>query len=783
MKPILVARHLLVQYQNSSEWVLDDVNIDVFKGKLTAVIGPSGCGKSTLIHTLCGLIPHSIPSVYKGDVLLGDQQIAELDSSEIATKIAYVGQNPDATVIMPEVKQEVCFAIQNLNYPSKEVIKRAKDAIEKVGLSSYWNINPWILSGGQRQRLALACALAMEPEILILDEPTSMIDPIARFEFYEYVRFLIKKNVAVVLIDHDLDPILDQVDQILALDKDGKKIALGDPRTVYYEHLETLRKEGVWLPRAVCDCFMCMDTHEMIMKQNYEQFPLTCKQANISLPKLKDWILPNKTAYYNIDQIKEKIQIKRDEDLTVYEDIKQSSSITNNIEEKPSKWTLKLKDFGIKKRSPHINMTIHSGELVAICGANGTGKSSILEGIAGFISKRKIDGEATLYKDGVKTKLSCGYVFQNPAHQFIKSTVEKELQVGKTNQKTVDQLLKQFHLEDKREVHPQMLSGGQQRRLSVATMVGHLEEVILLDEPTYGQDCHNTVELMSFIQALVKMGKIVIFATHDLELATKYATTIVALPDCDKKQVDERLKPYLIKEKTSLFNLHPFTLFLASLSWVAIIFILGNTSINIGILIGSICLICLSKVGLKKIVWTLCSLGGLFLFLSLVIHNFKGSGEMFLPDHGETPLELALEITVMIAIFVAGAINVPAEATIRECTRLLKLPYKVSMAGIVSLVMVKRFHVDFHMLRKVRALRKDKQNAFILAPALRWISSILALLIQSIRHVEQVSISMDSRAFGAYETRTELQTERWRKRDTIVLSMSLIVSCLILFVK
>lgn len=202
--------------------MLADVDFEHLCGQVSAVVGPSGCGKTTLVRTICGLIPHCLPSEYRGSVELFGTQIAYAGVEFIAQRVAYVGQNPDAAVITRSVHDDIAFALQNLCLEPVEIERRVTHAAAQAGLSEKLHDDPWTLSGGQRQRLAIAVVLAMRPKLLVLDEPTSTIDTIGKVEFYDLVEKLVGQGIGVVVIDHDLDPLLPICDAVLALNERGR---------------------------------------------------------------------------------------------------------------------------------------------------------------------------------------------------------------------------------------------------------------------------------------------------------------------------------------------------------------------------------------------------------------------------------------------------------------------------------------------------------------------------------------------------------------------------------
>ena len=273
-RALLAVEDLSVHYLGQDRWVLQRPSLVHLSGQVTAVIGPSGCGKTTFVRAVCGLVPHCLPSEYSGSVQIAGAEIADATVQLIATNVAYVGQNPDAAVITRTVYDDVAFALQNLCLPVPEIDRRVREALAAVGLETKLWESPWRLSGGQRQRLAIAVALAMQPRLLVLDEPTSMIDTQGTDEFYSVIQQLVSDGVGIVVIDHDLDPVLPLCDHVIALNAQGAVIAQGTPHEVFLSHTAELEACGVWLPRALRD--------------ESPHHALTCEQAGIRVPRITD---------------------------------------------------------------------------------------------------------------------------------------------------------------------------------------------------------------------------------------------------------------------------------------------------------------------------------------------------------------------------------------------------------------------------------------------------------------------------------------------------------------
>ena len=772
--PALVSiEGLSVHYLGRESWVLDAVDLTHLRAQVTAVIGPSGCGKTTLVRALCGLIPHCLPSEYAGSLKLAGTEVADATVQILAQTVAYVGQSPDAAVVTRTVHDDVAFPLQNLCLPRSEITARVEQALRAVGLiERIWD-DPWTLSGGQRQRLALAVALAMRPQLLVLDEPTSTIDATGREDFYTLIASLTATGMAVVVIDHDLDPVLPIVDQVLALNADGRTIAVGSPREVFMSHRRELIDAGVWMPRALREA-----DDDLFLGAAAPEMALTCAEAGIRVPRLADLCAHNEVRYLE-KQVRDSA-----ESWQRVEAIDTREVVAGRPRPEP-RTSVELVDLEVPGRSPRVSMRLGGGELVALVGPNGAGKSSILSALAGLVRSRA-DKAMVGGRDVGKGRHLVGYVFQNPEHQFVATTVGAELAVGGTSSERVDELLEQFHLTAHRGHHPLTLSGGQARRLSVATMVSEERDVVVLDEPTYGQDWDNTCELMDFIDQLRHQGRTVIMATHDLELALKHCTHIVALPGVPAAGTADSLTghvglapvPPRPQSRRGLFtSLNPLTLFVSVLPAMVMVFALRNHHLNLGILLAASVLIIAARASLRR---TVASVIAPWVVTALMTWIFSGGSQ-----HQETAARLydlgdavtgGTGIGALIALVLVSGVSTDPGALIRTLTTTFRMPYRLGAAGTAAIAFITRFHGDFVLLRTARALRGVGGRWGLLAPVVRWTGSILPLMILAIQHAERVALSMDSRAFGAHKRRTEMTDDPWRVRDwsVVVLTWALV---------
>lgn len=741
MTPLVRVRGLSVRYHGTDRWVLAGVDLDIAPGTITAVAGPSGCGKSTLLRTIAGLVPHSTPADYRGSVRLAGTEIAEAGVAEVAGVVGYVGQNPDAAVVTRRVRDEVRFGPANLLLPAGEVIDRGEAALAAVGLADRADRDPATLSGGQRQRLALAAALALRPRLLVLDEPTANIDPAGREAFHRLLPPLVAGGVAVLIIDHDLDPLLPHVDRVLALDAAGAVLAAGDPREVFAGHAADLDAAGIWLPRALRGPVAAGAPIPA-------DAPLTMAEAGIDPPRLADWRAPGRVA-----------------DWTRGPD--GAWAPTPAPAPGAPAPRLRLRGFGAPGRSPRLDADLAAGELVALIGANGAGKTSLLSALAGIgpaVGRAELDGRPRPRRGWPPAWL--GHVFQNPEHQFVESTVRGELAAGRGPEADVPALAARFGLAAHLDRHPLTLSGGQGRRLSVAGVTGVGRRLVLLDEPTYGQDRANAEALVDFIAGLRAEGAVVVLATHDLELARGHADRILALPDPAPAAAPEAPRP----RRGWAGRLAPLAPFTAVLAPAALAVTAADPRVNLAIMALAALAIAASGARPRRVLGAIAAMALIAVLMARLRAGAVGAdfyGEFHrLPGVAGTGTMFG----ALAGLALVSGVGAGPEAMVAQLGAVFRVPYRVGAAGVAAVAFLGRFRRDLRALRISRRLRGVGAGWGPAAPVVRWARSAVPLLITAVGHAERVAASMDSRAFGAHPRRTEVGAAPWRARDTAVVA-------------
>ncbi|WP_407320384.1 ATP-binding cassette domain-containing protein [Isoptericola halotolerans] len=498
----------------------DGVDLVVEPGEVVLLLGPSGCGKSTLALATNGLVPQVVGAETDGTVHVGGQDVARSRPPLLAADVAMVFQDPDAQVVTGSVLDEVCFAPGNLCLPVEEVLARAETALRQVGLWERRHDDPAVLSGGGRQRLALGCALATGARLLVLDEPTANLDPAGVEEVYDVLRSIAATGErGVLLVEHDLDAAVPVADRVVVLDRAGRPATVGPVREVLAGQAELLADLGVWLPTATLAALRLRAAGMPV-----DPLPLTPDELATVLTSALDGTaaVPAPTlasaAPRPAAPTPPVISVDR---LTVRR--------------------------GGRTVLDDVCLDVAPGELLALVGGNGAGKTTLAQVVAGALRPPRRAVTGTVRVAGLDPRraeptdltTAVGFVFQNPEHQFVTGRVDDELAHGLRVRGVpaaevtarVDDVLERFGLADLRDRHPFWLSGGQKRRLSVGTAIVCRPEVLVLDEPTYGQDRERAVELLDLLTDLHDDGTTVVVVSHDMQLVAEHATRVVALAD------------------------------------------------------------------------------------------------------------------------------------------------------------------------------------------------------------------------------------------------------------
>ncbi|WP_440116462.1 ABC transporter ATP-binding protein [Paenibacillus sp. QZ-Y1] len=472
--------NLRCKFPGEKALVFQGMSLSVRQGEKVLLLGPSGSGKSTLLQILSGLIPRSVEIPMK------------CDDIQVPAHPGIVFQDPDTQFCMSYTDEEIAFVLENRNIPREQMPALIHRYLDQVGLS-FENDRTFIqsMSQGMKQRLAMASILAMEPDVLFLDEPTALLDDEGTSQVWDTVK-QIARDKTLIIVEHKINKIVEWVDRIIVLSPEGKIVADGPANQVFTNELEKLREYGIWYPGV------------------WEERGETMAQALVS----GEHDRYGTTEFKHIDNKQE-----------------QASALLQPA--------LEMRQFtGWRGKTPFIQVDqaqVRHGDWVGIVGANGAGKSSlllsmmnILKTTGHYVVERQPAGKTEQLADHI------AFVFQNPEFQFVTNTVRDEVgfsllgdkrTVEERNVRT-DHMLEQFGLIELSERHPYQLSMGQKRRLSVASALVREQRILLLDEPTFGQDARNTFAMLSQLEQLRREGTAIVMVTHDLEIVKRYCTRI-----------------------------------------------------------------------------------------------------------------------------------------------------------------------------------------------------------------------------------------------------------------
>ncbi|WP_417562989.1 ABC transporter ATP-binding protein [Microbacterium sp.] len=542
--PLLRVADVAIRHEGADAATPAAATFEVRAGEVVLLLGPSGSGKSTLTLALNGLIPQDVPATVDGAITVGGQDATTTQVATLSTRVGMVFQDPDAQIVTGTVLDEVAFGPENLRLSVADVLARTEAALRRVGLWERRRDNPDTLSGGGRQRLAIAAALALGSDLLVLDEPTANLDPQGIDEVYRALAEVVADGEkAIVLVEHNLDHAVALVDRVVVLDATGRTFADGPTDDILRGRAAELHDLGVWLPTSTLAALR-------LRRAGYalDPLPLTPAELRAALelapapsppPAPSPAPPPSPSA-----SPPEPRTIRPHEDFPAA-DVLPSADRPPVGRPSHHARTPILTARGLTLRRGRVevlhgvDLEIRPGEFVAVIGANGAGKTSLLYALAGVV--RPPRGTVHVQGDDVsrlrprELTRRIGFVFQNPEHQFISDTVRGELAHGLNRladgeaSARVDDLLERFGLTDKADVHPFLLSGGQKRRLSVGTALVTGAPILALDEPTFGQDRARADELLALLSALNAGGTTVLIVTHDMQVVTEYATRTIVL--------------------------------------------------------------------------------------------------------------------------------------------------------------------------------------------------------------------------------------------------------------
>lgn len=518
-------------YPGGDRPALMNVNLEIEEGELLLIAGGSGSGKSTLARFLAGLAPYFYGGRQKGRVLFKGRDLRELDPRSLATRVGVVFQDPEKQLVMTSVEAEIAFGLENLGLPQEEMSRRIAEVASFLNLTSLKGEFTANLSGGQKQRVALAAVLAMQPEVLVLDEPTSQLDPVAAEEFFHLVERLNKEmGYTVVLIEQRLERCIHLADRLVVMEE-GKVLKCGRAEEVARWEVENRLS---FLP-PVARLFASLGTPTV---------PLTVKEGRKELKRLLEGT-STPTVPGQQGSPPAQLQDKQRQLGGSPSGPRSWRRVWRHKMEPQVPELVELK--GVWFTYPNgrealrgVNLKVSAGEFMVIMGENAAGKTTLLKHMVGLLKP----GRGKVFLMGTDTRAvslpglahGVGYLSQNPNDYLFRDTVEDELRftlanLGLEDDGVVDATLERLGLVKYRKANPRDLSSGERQRVALASVIVARPRLLLLDEPTRGLDCRLKRELGCFLAALASEGVAVVMVTHDVEFAAEYAWRVVIISD------------------------------------------------------------------------------------------------------------------------------------------------------------------------------------------------------------------------------------------------------------
>lgn len=830
------------------------LNLTIQAGQRVLLLGASGIGKSTILSGAAGLIGNDVAR--KGNATLVEDADGGVSEGRVLVdgvsvrkargRVGMVLQDPDAQAIFQRLGDNVAFGPENMNVPRGEIWDRVRESLEKVGLDGLQLHRATAhLSGGQLQRLALAGALAMQPSVLLLDEPTANLDPDGTRQIVGAVRAVLDSTRAtMVLVEHHAEPWIDMIDRVVVLGLDGESVA----------NNETSRDETVHDD----DIARAASSHTVIVADGTPDEVFT--RADLDFEDLGIW-LP--------ERYKKNVKSSANESSVSNSSVSKSSVSNSSANAESSEKyyencdpaegygevLLSTKDLAISHNdtpiAQHINLEFKAGQITALVGANGAGKSTLSLTLAGLLPA--VGGEVVAGEelakgangtDPMKWKSPdlakrISYVFQNPEHQFACGSVLDEVMLGPLRtgvpaseaRVKAEELLKRFRLDRYAKANPYTLSGGEKRRLTVAASLAAAPRVLILDEPTFGQDHKTWLQIIRLIASLRSEGVSIIVVTHDRELVEalgarlvelvpesgegKSAATFVAATDADVASsavadaessafsesseaisattdatdisrikvsaVNNRNEEAKLSSRSPLLaSLNPvYRIFGAFIVSMPLMFTLDCLSASVALVLEFAIFACIKLTPLRVIrlswpVWV----GAPTSALTVLLYGKSGGNTWFqwwLMHATDRSALLAVATSLRIL-----AIGIPAIVTVigldatdlaDAFSQVLHLPDRFVYGGLAGIRLFGVLQDDWAALtasRRSRGLGDERRvRAFF--------PQSFALLVLSIRRSTTLAVAMEARGFGGAGARSHARVSRVHVRDWLFLVVCALV--------
>ncbi|MBB5254451.1 energy-coupling factor transport system ATP-binding protein [Sulfurisphaera ohwakuensis] len=510
---MIKVRDLQVTYQGRVSPSLTIEELSIEEGESVLIVGKSGSGKSTLVNVLNGVIPNMIFADVKGEVEVFGKDPRKTPIYELSRYIGTVLQDPEMQSFNYSVEDEIAFGPENLMLPKEEIGRRVENSAKVTGIYHLLDRDTMTLSGGELQRTVIASVLAMEPKALILDEPTSNIDPKGTAQIFNLIKYFREERRTLIIVEHKLERVLPYVDRVILIDKG--KLIFDAEKDDLVNKADTLYEAGVEIP----EYYLHMKKYGNVKSYRYSPPPRKEGREEILYAKVRVWV--RKTG----------------------------------------------------KNLVNAEIRLRKGEIVALMGNNGAGKSTLLKAIMGLIDDKKLVSETEVVVKGRNISkasipergMYIAYLPQNFDVMLVKRTVEDEVAFSMKNRKSfssdrLNEILKMFSLYDIRKEDPLLLSMGQRRRVAMASVIASGADIVFMDEPTSGQDWYHRYMLGKEIQELRDKGFTFLIVTHDSRFVDRFCDRVLVM---NEGKIIAEGKPEEVFSKEDL-DIYPPTEYLVS---------------------------------------------------------------------------------------------------------------------------------------------------------------------------------------------------------------------------
>ena len=558
---MITARDLTFTYSGRNLPSLTGINFTIKKGEFVLLTGPTGCGKSTLLRTLNGLIPHESGGCMEGSVNVCGLDTKKSSMRELTRTVGMVFQSPEDQLFSTLVEDEIAFGPENLCLSKEEIETRIDRSLALVNMHSLRDRTTSTLSGGEKQRIAIASVLAMQPQILVLDEPLSQLDPQGANSILAVLRTLNENGMTIMIIEHRLPDVIHLVSRVMVMNEG--KILLDRPRedavrqTALFDELGLIPPLSQRLTLADLQGKLSARKNKSCRAlQHCEPDAITTSREQMALQRA---ILCQMSYHDGNGRGTKTVPDALCADSREQDDAdsrEQDESVSVAAEDLWFRYS-KKSDYSLKG----VSVKIRRGEMVAIVGNNGAGKSTLLLHLAAILKPEKgkvmVSGNGHCRLDPYRLAGKVGTLFQNPDLLLFSSTVRQEVEFGpkalsfppELMNKIVSNILKSLNITHLSEDIPQGLSKGQRLRVAAASILSLRPELVLLDEPTCGQDRVHIQGLMGYLRELTDTGLSAVFITHHMETAAEYADRILVM---DEGRISSEIRPSYEYEKAQI---------------------------------------------------------------------------------------------------------------------------------------------------------------------------------------------------------------------------------------